>query len=556
MAIRASIERCHNLFCLLRGGGICTRLGQSTKLMGELYRLLKKIRQEKELYLKSSTKSNEDDDDKFKAKIAELQDEVKALRMRLPIQSIRRDLDAHYKDYLAHQGLAMARNGGAGRCLVETIPEPIVCASGRRTSHFLWPKMSDNTSIGLATKRLLDDLVHGNGDTVSLLGISTFYLGQLTHVHWSEVSIVSKLDERTNVVGSITTSNDQLHGVMHYMASYCARMSQLPSSKQDFYSSNSQLGIKSIALSFGESSSGHSSAKNQSAGHASSINGRFFPPPPQFMLNTIEEPSFIQISSHEQAWALKVHLTVRISCGELTNEFPYKMHAVAFEVEGYTFLFFFDTRSQGEASETLLALGSKLNELVLSTETEARGEDSRQNSGGAMELYGEPGQDVIIVNREHNKLYLYSDRKPPIPKDKKKSSGPQRRMFAFMNKSHSSSGDGDRVNSKATQLEWTNLGLDSRHLLASHLHLDTILAFDDMMNEIARRRQSSPPQEPERLDRVELCTCMPLGWIYAFATGEMELYAFFDSSIYVTVADVQSAASKIQEQLFAHDKVL
>jgi hypothetical protein len=270
------------------------------------------------------------------------------------------------------------------------------------------------------------------------------------------------------------------------------------------------------------------------------------------MLNTIEEPSYIQISSNQQAWALKVHLTVRIRCDELTRDIPYKMYAVAFEIESYSFLLFLDARSQGGASETLLLLASKLKELVLGTETEA----SLHRNDVAMELYTEPGQDVIIVNREHNKLYLYSDRKPPMPKDKKKSSGHPRRFLGFMNKSHSSSGDGDRVNSKATQLEWTNLGLDSRHLLASHLHLDTILAFDDMMNEIARRRLSCTESESDSIDMVELCTCMPLGWIYAFARGKMELYAFFDSSIYVTVADVQSAASKIQEQFFAQDVVI
>lgn len=555
LAVRASVERCHSLFCLLRGGGICTRLGPSTKLMGELYRLLKKIRQEKDQYLKSSTKSNENDDDKFNEKIAKLQGEVKAMRMRLPIQSIRRDLDAHYKEYLAYQGLAMARNGGTGRCLVETIPEPIVCSNGRRATHCLWPMMSDDTSISLATRKLLDDSTQSSGDTISLIGISTFYYGQLAHVHWSEVSIVSKLDERTNISGSITTNNDQLHGVMHYMASYCARMSQLQSSKHDLNSSHCQLGIKNIALSFGESSSGHSSAKNENSASTPSIHGRFFPPPPQFMLNTIEEPSFIQISCNQQAWALKVHLTAHICCEEFTKDIPYAMHTVAFQVEEYIFLLFFDARCQSGASETLLGLASKLKELVLRAETDAQGEDSRQRNDVAMELTTEPGQDVIIVNRELNKLYLYSDRKSPIQKDKKKSSGPPRRIFGFMNKSHSNSGDSDRVNNQAIQLEWTNLGLDSRHLLASHLHLDTILAFDDMMNEIARRRRSAATQGRDSIDMVELCTCMPLGWIYAFATGKMELYAFFDSSIYVTVADVQSAASKIQEQFFEQDKV-
>ena len=40
---------------------------------------------------------------------------------------------------------------------------------------------------------------------------------------------------------------------------------------------------------------------------------------------------------------------------------------------------------------------------------------------------------------------------------------------------------------------------------------------------------------------------MHYGWIYAFGKGDKEIYVFFDGSIYITVADVQPAESRIQE---------
>ena len=94
------------------------------------------------------------------------------------------------------------------------------------------------------------------------------------------------------------------------------------------------------------------------------------------------------------------------------------------------------------------------------------------------------------------------------------------------------------------------------------------------MNELALRRRQQQQQSLHRSDDInvecattiagrstvlELCTCMPFGWVYACSTGhdEKEVYAFFDSSVYVTVADVQTASLKIHEQfLGVHESTL
>ncbi len=565
LAIRASIERCHSLFCLLRGGGVLGRLEPNIHVMGGLYRLLKTIRKEKEQHLKSGSTATGQDEEKFNGKIAELQDELKALRKRLPIQSIRRDLDAHYKEYLAHQSLAIARNGGAGRCLVESIPEPIPSTSGTDILNCSWSQQSkfSITTLGLRIRNLFDEFALESGPMISLLGISTFVYGELIHTHWSDISIPTRIDSGASISGCIVARKEQVHLLMSHIASYGVKMLQMTSSKQEFATNCSQLGIKNIALSLGESASSYSSSRGDTIGDSSSTMGEFVPPPPPFMLNAIEEASFIEISSQRKAWALTVYLPVRVAGEELTKEFSYKVHAVVYEVERYRFLLFFDVQYQTNVSNLLLVLESKLKDVVIRSEEKSLETIFPHHDQPPSFPFTEAGQDIVIINREQNKLYLFSDRKQPARKDRKKTSskGSSRRFLGFITKSHSISGDWEQ--SRPPPVEWATLGLDCRHLLASHLHLDTMLAFDDMMNEISRRKESQASLDTEsmhseceasRSSIVELCTCMPLGWIYAFAAEETELYAFFDSSIYVTVADVQNAATRIQEQFFGrHD---
>ena len=108
-------------------------------------------------------------------------------------------------------------------------------------------------------------------------------------------------------------------------------------------------------------------------------------------------------------------------------------------------------------------------------------------------------------------------------------------------------------------MEWSALGLDCRHMLASRLPLDICLAFDDMINEIQDAKSlSSRSLSKEETNNaelstsiVELCTCMPYGWIYALATPGKEIFVLFDHSIYVTVADIQSAVLSMKEKFIS-----
>eukprot|EP00550_Attheya_septentrionalis_P005850 CAMPEP_0198286048 /NCGR_PEP_ID=MMETSP1449-20131203/5215_1 /TAXON_ID=420275 /ORGANISM="Attheya septentrionalis, Strain CCMP2084" /LENGTH=998 /DNA_ID=CAMNT_0043983667 /DNA_START=225 /DNA_END=3221 /DNA_ORIENTATION=+ len=113
--------------------------------------------------------------------------------------------------------------------------------------------------------------------------------------------------------------------------------------------------------------------------------------------------------------------------------------------------------------------------------------------------------------------------------------------------------------------------LDCRHILASHLPLDVTLAFDDMFCEIHRisKNHDSDTTHPnsstslwgsfypeavtsdsDNARTFELCTYLPQGWIYGHSHGQRELYIFFDSAQFVTISDVQKAATQVRRDLF------
>lgn len=53
---------------------------------------------------------------------------------------------------------------------------------------------------------------------------------------------------------------------------------------------------------------------------------------------------------------------------------------------------------------------------------------------------------------------------------------------------------------------------------------------------------------------LEQCTCMSVGWVYAGCFVDKENFAVFDSSMYVTVADLQSAISMIQDKFLQNPR--
>jgi len=161
---------------------------------------------------------------------------------------------------------------------------------------------------------------------------------------------------------------------------------------------------------------------------------------------------------------------------------------------------------------------------------------------------------VLLLDPKHPSSRRDSKKRTSVSN---KNSSQTRRFMGLGAKKKNNASISQPPRHGSTTLEWSAWGLDCRHLLASRLPLDVCLAFDDMINEVTIRIDAQRTVQVSSgkgndynssSSVVELCTCMPYGWIYAFATQEKEIYVFFDSAIYVTVADVQSAAQRIKER--------
>jgi hypothetical protein len=591
LAVRSSIERCHKIFCMLRGGGILHRLAgsQSTQDkktndtnqsaypgMDKLFILQKQLRRAREQIARHGPGGS--DIDTLRRQIDALQMDIKTLRKSLPIQSIRRDLDAHYKEFLGDLGLVVSRNGGAGRCLVETVPVPISQDSGSHVFESLPTRISSYStlSLGLSVRQLLQEFA--NDDTITqLLGVSTFYQGQLLYTHTWDATIFDKFDCSNRNPDSIAMSNETVCLVMGYIASYRMKMSQLSATKHSSSLPNTPaqppLGIKRLTLAFGamadKAAQTFDDNSNVHREQDANNGGYFIPPPPTFMLSAMEHTHSLEGRNKRKVWAPRIHLPILASFEHHSQDLSLDTNVIMFELEGFSFLLYVDCPVEGNVSSEERAVGDFLSKLegklsdavFLASEEDHSGIFPRLQANRAEWI--EPGQDLVLVDRAQHKLILFSDRKQVVARDKKTSApgeSPSRRFLGFGSRNQERNANHANQGSSSS-LEWAALGMDCRHLLASHLHLDTILAFDDMMNEVAKLKGTS--QKPHAIlsrdvmdfktkGTLELCTCMPLGWIYAFIDGDMELYAFFDSSIYVTIEDVQSAALKVQEQLFGH----
>jgi hypothetical protein len=229
LAISASIKRTHRLFCILRGGGIIHRLDETRYLkkavndapqrtgMKKLFSLLREIRESKDSLSRHrcssiSDKSRED----IIHHIAELEQKVEKFRQSLPIQSLRRDLESHYNEFLNFFLEVSIRNGGAGRCVVEMMPVPVANDSGSHIYHVPPSKIKRRSleSLEESLLRVVQShsscLLDPKDSNLSLLGIAIFESSRLLR----SFSNSEKVD----------LSNDTVSLLMAYMASYRAKM--------------------------------------------------------------------------------------------------------------------------------------------------------------------------------------------------------------------------------------------------------------------------------------------------------------------------------------------
>eukprot|EP00980_Cylindrotheca_fusiformis_P002803 scaffold672_cov126-Cylindrotheca_fusiformis.AAC.4 len=576
LAVRKSVERCHSLFCLFRGGGIVHQLRnfcfaqKSTKCpfpgMDVLFSLRKELRKANDKI--SRLRSEDKDYTQLILQIEVLGTKIDDLLRRLPIQTIRRDLDAHYKEYLADMSIVMSRQGGGLRCLVDCIPIPIPQTSGHHTFQSAPSTLHPNAAMVLSKK--IQQFLERDENRSCLLGVSTFHAGYLLNTHSSNDSKLETSQENRRLHD---VSKEIISLIMGYMASYRTKMAQMSNLSSSTTSTRSNtpapLGIKNLELAF---SSMKDNAQESSDNKAHTMQhvidhrlGAFLHPPPPFMMSELDDCQYFEIHNGQKVWAPRLHIPSFGDSGGQNGAFLVA-RAVLFEAQSFSFLLFLDTEqskvdhdSFENSATTMLASAQTLLSTV-SMEVISSDQDRSQNE---ITAWAGGGIDLILVDRDQDKLILFSDRDQQAQRGKKRVQPKEKAQFHFL-------GFGSKKGAKRSNrdkrmvsltLEWSALGLDCRHFLASHLHLDVLLAFDDMMNESAKSlehsnrpsiEKSSPHSNSDGF--VELCTCMTLGWVYAFVNDEMEMYAFFDNSTYVTVADVQNAVGLIKEKKLKTDK--
>ena len=138
-----------------------------------------------------------------------------------------------------------------------------------------------------------------------------------------------------------------------------------------------------------------------------------------------------------------------------------------------------------------------------------------------------------------NKLILLSERTEMasnIGRERSKDGGGiSRRGFLVLTSNRRlrfSARNASAQDARSSNSDWSTLGLDCRHRLASYFALDMLLAFDDVINEVNGFRETRSVSSDDLVmstfseGLVELCTCMPHGWIYAYADENRELYPF------------------------------
>ena len=591
LAISVSIERTHRLFCILHGGGILHRLDErrtSSKTannahrypgMKQLFGLLKEIRETKDVLSRKgdSVASNHlNITEEIARRIAELEAKVKSCRENLPIRSLRGDLNLHYNEYLSYFLEVCIRNGGAGRCLVELMPVPIAQNSGNHIFEVPPSKMEDRHLE--AFKKSILQILHShyrgspkeNDLDSSLLGIAVFESSRLLHSF-------SNFEE-------VDLSNHTVSLLMAYMASYRTKMSYVAMSidgKTPSSLREAQPGLlkrllgpmvdktpnqTSIPRKWKETEPPNILIHKSPEGR-----GRFLPSPPPFMLGASDRLHSLSYDSNKKdIWAPRVHLPNTLGT-EWKIDDRLVAHMVLYEFREFSFLIFINLPSLenpglSELPETtllLMHLEEKLSETIIGAfQNESR---ATSNSISASEM-SEPGQDILLVEQSKEEMILLLDPKLRSPRGGRKkkavhnmkNKGQIRHFMGFGSRKEENISQSQSTSHRSTRIEWSALGLDCRHLFVSRLPLDICLAFDDMINEVRNAKHTRAPSLPEGDDKeeqfssvmLELCTSLSYGWIYALATKQKEIYVFFDSSIYVTVADVQSAVQRIKERYF------
>ena len=479
-------------------------------------------------------------------KVSAAQERIDTLLAALPLSFLRKDLKRYYDNAIANAGAICALLAGqpVGRCTVDLIPSPgpslppqLSCppndpppstaAMLNRISRILLSRRDDN--LNQLSLMHVDPVNVISESAPVLLGISTFYRGQFL---FSDIS--SEMCKNGNSCSNIDLSKDAVSIVHRHFFRGCVSEGVEKQSRES-------RGTTNAAGSFVQS------PQNL----------------PSFDASGRELLESIYIFPLGDIWLPRVSLPLCSDERKTGIVSEISARAALFRYDAYEFLVFLNgdefisesltlSAPLTETTKTLQVRKLQASESAVTVLTSL----SQQLSDVLQRmpiLYadrpydGEAGSSVIYVDRLSNKVVLYNNNNA----DKQSSAADGNIDGAAV---MAAGGEiGSKMHTHTEFLIHSDDDLDSRHMLASRLPLDVVLALDEMMKEV---RQSSRCQNIESNSNavggsrvIELCTFLPQGWVFCRAHEHRELYGVFDPNVYITLADVQKATMRIRREL-------
>jgi len=531
-AVGSALQKSYRLFRLLRGGGIRRRL-QAFKMkkteeqymtegpyygMKRLFDLRRQVRR-----IRGELRRGERDREDLEARLNEVQQDLFVLLRHLPIWSVRKDLRDHFDSWLGD-----IAEGSSGTCrnVVEHLPSPIPLLSGDHTFTSAPVELDPLVIYKLST--VLQNLLHQQerlrSGSARILGVSTFLSGHF----------VSTEMERDHMKIPIETS----HTLMWYFASFRSSMYKRKSQPSSGTSTPEvKRPFRPFALTFGSDINDTSTVTRVNDIPAT----QFLPPPSLSLLSTSDEGHDIDGPEDKQkVWAPPISI--------VSGESYVEMRVCLYDTRDFSFLVYLvhPDDSSAENRSTYRGLLELFHRHIdasikgILSEDGGVGDKEQEMSLGRTMSWGGVGQDVVLLDRSTQSLGLFLHERK-TGRDRKAHYGIREKLWFYSSKK--SQVDDEPAGMPDTVERYiAAFRVDCRHLLASYLSLDALLAFDDVAEEL--RSRSGSDSRP-----LTICTLLKNVWIYAHSDGKRELYVFFESQVYVTVADVQREAETIRREL-------
>lgn len=531
-AVRASLARSHELFCLLRGGGIHRRLCSQQDLANELaysqiepiYRLWKEISNVKSRLLRVT--DYEDGQKHLEELIAHIDDLYKTL----PLIPLRRDLRIHYDAYVGELN-QLADTPNILFRLTEEIPIPVPSVDGAHM-RFSMPLPRQFENIRPMEDAIGKFLKNQDRDLAYILHVCCIHDGKIVFRNGSKNSAMSHQ--------TVALTWNYMHRIRMQVQSL-RRVSQTNSRS----STPTNRTLSNLMLSLGK--------KLEDAVQLSLVapnreDQSYLAPPPLSLLSTLDEANGFKGPSEESmVWCLPVSVVCQRS-----DSSPEIVDAYAsmYCLGDLSFLFFWKQGSAQSDRSTQSSLFFRDFETTVSAglhRCSCDGLSSKQRPPEKLERLRQAGKwhtegiDIVFIDRKRDNLILFSDPSRQLVAETERSGRSPRRLGTTPPKPRSEQPD----------LSVRGFDhFDCRHISAAHLPSEAILCLEDAID---RANQATSEDLP-----FETCSFLPQRWLYALKDKKrhdcFELYIIFDASKFVTLTDVQISAREIRRNIISKDE--